>query len=109
MKIEQSYGSLEWLSSAELGNAAESSMSRMILAPGAVSPLHSHSNCEETAYISKGAVEAIINDVVLPLAPGEFAIAPRNTKHQFRNSSDSEAEIIFYYSSAQREYEALDH
>jgi mannose-6-phosphate isomerase-like protein (cupin superfamily) len=108
MLLPQSYGSLEWLANGELGNAAELSVARMIIVPGATSASHSHSNCEEAAYLVRGAVEEVIGDAVLDMTPGCCAVAPRGIPHYFRNVGSVEAEVLLFFSSAHRAYEPLD-
>ncbi|MBS1903724.1 MAG: cupin domain-containing protein [Bacteroidetes bacterium] len=108
MLLAQPYGSIEWLVNGELGNAAELSVARMIIAPGATSASHSHSNCEEAAYVIRGAVEEVIGDEVFGMVAGQCAVAPRGIPHYFRNVGSADAEVLLFFSSAHRAYEQHD-
>lgn len=108
MLLVQPYGSLEWLANGELGNAAELSVARMIVSPGVTSASHSHSNCEEAAYVIRGAVEEVIGDEVVVMVAGQCAVTPRGIPHYFRNTGSVEAEVLLFFSSAHRAYDSHD-
>ncbi len=103
--ILQSYGSIEWLASGELRNAAELSAARMTIVPGATSPSHLHSNCEEAAFVLAGEVEEVIGERRELLRCGGSAVAPRGVTHYFRNVGTVDAVVLIVFSSAYRTYE----
>jgi len=64
--------------------------------PGAGAPPHTHAHEDEAFYVTQGEMVFEIEGRNLPLrlAAGGFALAPRGSRHAFRNESDVEARML---------------
>jgi quercetin dioxygenase-like cupin family protein len=103
IRHEFPWGTIEWLASGELGNAAELSLARMTLAPGQAIDTHCHDNAEESVYVVRGTVECRMQQgTTLRLAAGEAGTIPRGTVHTIACVGGEPAELVLNYSSAAR-------
>lgn len=98
------WGSLEWLASGALDNAAELSLARMTLRTGQAIDAHVHDNAEESIYVVRGEVECRMADRTERLAAGQCAIVPRGDRHLIVNVGSGDAELVLNYSSARRRF-----
>ncbi|KUJ22121.1 uncharacterized protein LY89DRAFT_768417 [Mollisia scopiformis] len=72
----------------------ECTEARVTLAPGGGSPLHYHVSYAEHFECTTGTLGVNNNNDLLHLSPGEKAIVPLNTKHNFFNDTDSDVSFI---------------
>ena len=108
VRNEFSWGVIEWLAGADVGNGDELSLARMLLKPGAANDLHSHGNCEESVYVVSGTIECITDGSSVTLAAGDNTVVARSAKHVLRNVGSEPAELMLSYSSAEREFSLAD-
>lgn len=108
VRTEFSWGTIEWLAGADVGNSNELSLARMSLQPGKANDLHRHGNCEESVYVVSGTIECMAGDAAVTLAPGENTVVPRDAEHLLRNVGNEPAELLLSYSSAEREFSLAD-
>ncbi len=104
VRQEFPWGVIEWLASAEAGNAGELSLARMSLAPGRSTDVHRHANCEESIYVEHGRVVCRIGGARCELADGGLTVVPRGAVHVIENAGTAPARLILSYSSAAREF-----
>jgi mannose-6-phosphate isomerase-like protein (cupin superfamily) len=71
-----------------------------IVPPGGGPPAHIHTREEEAFQILSGELVFRIDDENVTVGPGTFLNVPRGTKHRFRNESDRNAEMIFWFAPA---------
>ena len=55
---------------------------------------------EEAFYILRGEIAFFLDGRMVEVGAGTFLNVPRGTKHRFRNVSDSDAELIFWFAPA---------
>jgi quercetin dioxygenase-like cupin family protein len=63
------------------------------IAPHQGPPLHSHPD-DEAFFVLEGSFEFQVGDQRLKRGPGEFAFAPRQKPHAFRNTGDGEGRLL---------------
>lgn len=63
-------------------------------------PLHRHSREDEYSYVIEGRVGALLGDVVVEAAQGDFIFKPRHQWHTFWNAGDEPARILEIISPA---------
>jgi len=63
-------------------------------------PAHIHTREEEAFFVIRGEVTFYVEDEPVRAAAGTFLNVPRGTKHQFKNESNEEAEMIFWFAPA---------
>jgi quercetin dioxygenase-like cupin family protein len=77
---------MEWLADHASHPGAKTSLAKMIVKPGAETPLHRHDNCSEVIHVLEGAVELQVSaKAPIPLGAGETHLFPAYTPH---SSSD---------------------
>jgi len=108
VRNEFSWGVIEWLAGAEVGNSDELSLARMSLHPGHANDLHRHGNCEESVYVVSGTIECMTDGSSVTLATGENTVVARSATHLLRNVGSEPAELLLSYSSAEREFSLVD-
>ena len=108
VRNEFSWGAIEWLAGAEVGNSNELSLARMSLQPGKANDLHRHGNCEESVYVVSGTIECMTDGSSVTLAAGENTVVARSATHLLRNVGNEPAELLLSYSSAEREFSLAD-
>ena len=65
--------------------------------PGGGPPPHIHTREEEAFDVVRGDLSFLLDDEVVDVASSTFVHVPRGWKHRFRNPTDKEAEIIFWF------------
>jgi quercetin dioxygenase-like cupin family protein len=69
----------------------------IIWGPHEVMPFHSHSMEECAFYVIDGALDLILEDRELNLAPGELGWIPRGTRHAHRVGPEGARVLVSYY------------
>jgi len=105
IRQEFPWGVIEWLASAEAGNARELSLARLSISPGRSTDVHRHANCEESIYVERGPVQCTVSGATCELTDGGQLVVPRGATHAIRNAGTEPARLILSYSSAAREFE----
>ncbi len=104
-RIAEGWGSLNWLASAQIGNAEGLTVGRVTIRPGQANPRHSHSTCEEVLHLLAGRLEHWIGDESLILEAGDTLNVPANVAHYAVNIGDGDADMIVAYSSGERDFQ----
>ncbi|NKB44564.1 MAG: cupin domain-containing protein [Alphaproteobacteria bacterium] len=104
---EYSWGRMEWLADHSSHPGVQSSLAKMVVNPGAETPLHRHDNCSEVAHLLEGAIDLHVNDEVVSLTVGDTHVFPAYTPHRMTNSGDAVAVLVLSYSHGNRQYIAL--
>ena len=98
------WGQLTWFANSELGNCAEMTIGRCILAPGCANPVHRHPNCTEILVVQTGRIMHLIEDgTEVEMNPGDTISIPANLPHRARNIGDTPAVLTIVFSSGSRE------
>ena len=63
------------------------------VAAGDEPPLHVHRREEETVYLLSGEITAYVGDAEIDVAPGSYAVLPRDIPHTFKVKGD-EARLL---------------
>jgi mannose-6-phosphate isomerase-like protein (cupin superfamily) len=66
----------------------------ILTAPGGGPPPHLHTREDEFFYVLDGTFEIRIGDDVHVVGPGGFALVPRGTVHNFRNTEETPSRIL---------------
>ena len=75
-------------------------LTHSIVPPGGGPPAHIHTREEEAFYLISGELTFFLEGEPTTVPAGTFVNVPRGTRHQFRNESDSDAEMIFWFAPA---------
>ena len=75
-------------------------LTHAIVPPGGGPPAHVHSREEEAFYVIRGELMFLAGDEPVKAPAGTFVNVPKGTKHRFRNESDADAEMIFWFAPA---------
>ncbi len=102
------WGSIEWLSNADLTPGSEMTLGRVILAAGEANSRHLHPNCHELLYVVSGSIEHELGGQIVTLDTGSVIHIPRSAPHQARNVGDRAAEMVVVYSTERREMVFVD-
>jgi len=102
-RIDEDWGSLTWLASAGIGNAAELTVGRVIIKAGCSNPAHHHPNCEEVLYLLAGRLEHVAGGETMVMEPGDTLVVAAGVSHNARSVGDVDADMIVTYSSADRQ------
>jgi quercetin dioxygenase-like cupin family protein len=103
-RIDEEWGSLNWLASKAIGNADGVTVGRVVIKPGQSNPRHSHSTCEEVLYLLSGRLKHWIGDRSVILESGDTLTVPANAAHYAINIGDDDADMIVAYSSGIRDF-----
>lgn len=103
-RAEAGWGSLTWLASAQLGNAAGLTLGRVVIRTGESNPRHCHRNCEEILYLLSGQLEHSIGADTVTLKSGDSLTIPAGVFHNAASTGEEDADMIVAYSSAQRDF-----
>lgn len=108
-RIEDSpWGRMEWLADHASHPGAKTSLAKMIVKPGAETPLHRHDNCSEVIHVLEGAVELQVSaKAPIPLGAGETHLFPAYTPHSLRNVGEDDAVLMVSFSNANRDYKEV--
>ena len=71
-----------------------------IVPAGGGPPAHTHTREEEAFFVIRGQVTFFVEGEPVQATAGTFLNVPRGTKHQFKNESGEEAEMIFWFAPA---------
>ena len=71
-------------------------LGELVIEPGAELPLHKHL-VEEAFFIFEGQGLALIGDDQIPVSAGDAVLAPTDVYHGFRNSSNTQLKMSFFY------------
>ncbi len=64
------------------------------VAPGGGNDTHYHLTYDEHFEVLEGALEVLVGKETVTLRPGQKAVAPRNTLHRFRNTTEEPARFL---------------
>ncbi|MGV3617987.1 MAG: cupin domain-containing protein [Fimbriimonas sp.] len=103
-RSEQSWGTLRWLASKEVGNAEGMTLGRVRIVRGASNPRHCHPNCAEVLYLLSGRLEHTVGDATYTLEPGDTLAIPAGAFHNATSTGDEDADMIVAYDAADREF-----
>ena len=105
---EHPWGRMEWLADHGSHPNTPTSLAKMIVNPGAESPLHMHDNCSELLHVLNGAIELQVSAYdPIPLGAGDTHLVPAYTPHSLRNVGDGEAVLMLSFSSPSRNFQIL--
>ncbi len=102
-RVEETWGSLTWLASRDLGNAADLTLGRVVIRRGCANPSHCHPNCEEVLYLLHGRLEHYLGPQKILLAAGDTLHIPASVLHHAANIGDDDADMIVAYSAGTRQ------
>ena len=71
-----------------------------VIPTGGGPPAHIHSREDEAFFLLSGELTFLVGEEEVVLGAGTFLNVPRGTKHRFRNTSDQDAEMIFWFAPA---------
>jgi len=71
-----------------------------VLPPGAGSGRHVHRSHEEAFFVVEGTIRFELDDDVVDVGPGGFALAPRGRSHAFSNTGSTPARMLALYCPA---------
>lgn len=100
---EQSWGRLEWMVSARLGNSETMTVGRCYIRANEQNPPHYHPNCDEILHVLQGTIRHRVNDDYVELGPGDTISIPATSIHNAVNIGHDEAIFVISFSSANRE------
>ena len=103
-RIDEEWGSLNWLASAAIGNADGVTAGRVIIKRGQSNPRHSHATCEEVLYLLRGRLRHYMGDEVVILEAGDTLTVPPYVAHYAVSIGDEDADMIVAYSSGERDF-----
>ena len=104
-RIDEPWGSLNWLASAQIGNAEGVTVGRVIIQPGQSNPRHSHTTCEEVLYLLRGRLRHTMGDEEVILEAGDTLTVPAYVAHHATNIGDEDADMIVAYSEGTRQFQ----
>lgn len=102
-RIEEAWGSLNWLAGRGLHNSENLTLGRVVIKAGHFNPKHSHPNCDEVLYLLQGKLMHVIGDQTYIMEPGDTTLAPANVSHLAFSIGKENADMIVAYSSGTRE------
>jgi quercetin dioxygenase-like cupin family protein len=103
-RIDEDWGSLNWLASARIGNAEGVTVGRVIIQAGQSNPRHSHTTCEEVLYLLSGRLEHYVGDESVVLEAGDTLTVDPTIPHYAINIGEEDADMIVAYSSGERDF-----
>ena len=75
-------------------------LTHAIVPPGGGPPAHIHTREEEAFYVINGELVFRVDGEEIVASAGTFLNVPSGTRHRFRNESNSDAEMIFWFAPA---------
>ncbi len=75
-------------------SGGERTLIEVEVAPGGGNEPHYHLTYDEHFEVLDGALEVLVDRATVTLRPGEKAVAPRNTLHRFRNTTQEPARFL---------------
>jgi len=104
-QVKQTWGSLCWLASREIGNSEGITIGRVIMKKGRSNPRHSHSNSEEVLYLLQGRLEHTVGKRVLIMEPGDTLVVAPSIAHNATSIGEEDADMIVAYPTGVRHFE----
>ena len=98
------WGSIQWVASAERGNARHTTVGRVTIRKGFSNPPHSHATCEEVLHLLRGRLEHVVGDQMVVLGPGDTLVIPAGVIHSARSVGDDDAQMIVAYPAGHRDF-----
>jgi quercetin dioxygenase-like cupin family protein len=81
------------------GDTADSVMMFEEVAPASTeTPLHTHDDSDEVAYVLSGQITFKIGDEITVGGPGTCAFMPRGLAHAWKNTGAEPGRVLFLYS-----------
>lgn len=71
-------------------------LGELLIDPGAELPLHNHL-VEEAFFVFEGEGLALIGEDEIPVSAGDAVLAPATVYHGFRNTTDTQLKMAFFY------------
>jgi mannose-6-phosphate isomerase-like protein (cupin superfamily) len=102
-QVDETWGSLKWLASQEIGNADGLTLGHVIIKPGKSNPRHCHPNCEEVLYLMSGQLEHVVGEKKIPASAGDVFTVSAGVYHHATNTGSEDAHMIVAYSEGNRE------
>ena len=103
-RIDEPWGSLNWLASVAIGNAQGVTLGHVVIHPGQANPRHLHTTCEEVLYLLRGRLRHSMGDETVILEAGDTLTVAAHVTHDAVNIGDEDAEMIVAYSSGERDF-----
>lgn len=104
-RIEEDWGSLNWLASTAIGNAGGVTVGRVTIGAGQANPRHSHATCEEVLYLLRGRLNHSVGDESVILEAGDTLVIAAGTAHHAVSIGEGDADMIVAYSSGERDFQ----
>ena len=98
------WGSLTWLASKQIGNAAGLTLGRVVIKRGSSNPRHAHDSCEEALYLLSGELDHTVGAESIRLSAGDTLVVPAGVFHNARSVGGVDADMIVAYSSGTRDF-----
>ena len=86
---------VQFLIDREHGGAEQIVFGRTVFAPGSEHRRHAHPQGEEFEYLTAGEGRALRSEGDIPVGVGDAWLTPMGGMHGFKNTSDSEVEMIW--------------
>ena len=102
-RVDESWGSLNWLASQQIGNAEGLTLGHVIIKPGESNPRHCHPNCEEVLYLMSGRLEHMVGEEKISASAGDVLTVGPGVYHHATNTGSQDAHMIVAYSEGNRE------
>ncbi len=103
--IDAPWGKLTWYASRKLGNSTTMTFGRVIIPANQANPRHRHPNCDEVLHLLSGRIEHSLGDQTYILKPGDTISIPAGQWNNARALDGIDAEMVIWFSSADRETE----
>jgi quercetin dioxygenase-like cupin family protein len=103
-RIDEEWGSLNWLASQAIGNAQGVTLGRVIIKPGYSNPTHTHFNGEEVLYLLQGRLEHTMGEDTVILEAGDTLVVDAGLPHGATNVGEVDADLIVAYSTGDRDF-----
>lgn len=103
-RINEEWGSLNWLASEQIGNAEGVTVGRVTIKRGQSNPRHSHTSCEEVLYLLRGRLKHFVGDEAVLMQAGDTLVVPPYVAHYAISVGQEDAEMIVAYSSGDRDF-----
>ncbi len=97
------WGTLRWLSSAQLQPGAQQTLGICHIFAGQGNPLHYHPNCEEVLHVLAGRGRHSIDGQWVLLRPGTTVRIPTGVKHNLINEGSETMVCIIAFSCGDRQ------
>ena len=104
-QVEETWGTLCWLASREIGNAEGITIGRVVIKKGRSNPRHSHCNSEEVLYLLRGRLEHTVGRKALIMEPGDTLVVAPGIAHNATSIGEEDADMIVAYPTGVRHFE----